>query len=193
MLGREFSGEAVPDPGAVAPRVGVRDSTRRGERRPDRPSVRDAKDRLALVLAGEVEQGPDDAASHLLVRLPAVPALAEIEPPPVLLRKPFFDLVAREPLPPPDVDLAQPVDRSRLQAVRSGNDLGGLEGSTERARVDRVKGAAGKRGRELARLRPAGVVQRWVGVSLEAAAQVPVRLGNTAAFVQTNKSFVIGG
>src|SRR5437660_7330302 len=86
------------------------------------------------------------------------------------------ELLARQPRPGADVDLAQiRIGRDRDAETRAG-DLRGLVGAAKVARVDRLEALAGETHRQLARLGAAGVVERRVGVSLPATLAVPLGL-----------------
>src|SRR2546430_1265548 len=152
------------------------DSGRESERGADRPAVRDADDSLAFVAGREVAERSDHALAHLLVGLPVLPAPSVIEPALELLGEALLDLGPRQRLPGSHVDLAEAVDWLRGQAARRSDDLRRLERPPQRARIDRGHLLAGERFRELRRLCPPELVERRIGVSLEAALPVPVCL-----------------
>lgn len=86
------------------------------------------------------------------------------------------DFALREALPGTDVDLAEPRIDLERQAEELGEDLAGLAGAPEIARVHGGDRLVAKRRRELPGLTAAGVVERAIGVSLVAALAVPIGL-----------------
>src|SRR5215210_3659555 len=94
----------------------------------------------------------------------------------VRVGKPLLDLLARQAGPGTDVDLAQPGIGDDRDLPAAGDDLGSLGRTTEVTGVDGVDLDAGERPRQLARLRPAGLVQWRIGVTLEPELTVPVGL-----------------
>src|ERR671935_154073 len=154
----------------------VADAFGPSERGADRAAVRDCDDPFAVVVNREFLQRPEHALAHLLVGFAVVPAAAVLEPAAELLRKAPLDLVPGQRLPRADVDLAQALDRRRRQTVALGDRLRGLERAQQRARIDGCDLLIRERRGELGRLLPPELVQRGVGVALEAALAVPVGL-----------------
>ena len=122
-------------------------------------------------------QRGEDARRHVGVALAVLPALAAVEPAPEALWKAGLDVRAAEARPAADVDLAEVVNRARLETCARAHDRRRLEGAAERARVD---GARGSRHRQLVGerfgLAPAELRQRPVAEPLKAVRRVPVAL-----------------
>jgi 3-oxoacyl-[acyl-carrier protein] reductase len=129
---------------------------------PERASMADHKDALVGVGAGDFVNRRDDPSAVGVVRL-AVP-------------RPPVELVLRQALPGPDVDLAQPWIDLEWQTEKARDDLARLARSPQVARVHRGDRLAPQRLGELAGLPAAGVVERLVGEALVAALAVPVGL-----------------
>jgi 3-oxoacyl-[acyl-carrier protein] reductase len=91
-------------------------------------------------------------------------------------RESLFDLDPRQPRPRTDIDLAESAIGDDRHPVRLGHERRGLVRSAEVARVDRVEWFTGEGARELSRLLAAPLVERWIGVALEAPLAVPVGL-----------------
>ena len=93
-----------------------------------------------------------------------------------MLRETPFDLAPGQRLPRADVDLLQPFDRDRGEPVGLRDCLRRLERPLQRARVNRGEVFTSERRCQLCGLLPPELVQRRIGVALEAALAVPVRL-----------------
>ena len=91
-------------------------------------------------------------------------------------RVPLLDLRAREPGPRADVDLLQRRVWTRLEVELVGEDGRGLGCAPQRARVRGREAPGAELGCERPCLRPPGVVERRIRVTLEAAVAVPVGL-----------------
>ena len=128
--------------------------------------MRHDEDALVLVPGGDRGDGSHDAFSHCL------PGLAVV----LLPGETLLDFGASQTGPGADVDLAQSRLAPQWDVAAGVDDLGGLGRPPEVARINRVQLQPLERAGQLARLRPAGFVQRRVGVALVPAVPVPVGL-----------------
>ena len=126
---------------------------------------------------GELAQGGQDPLAHLLVGLAVLPAGPAVEPAAELLGKARLDLGAGQPLPGADIDLAERLHREGGELVPGCNRLRRLQGAAECARVDGGDRLTGEGGREFLGLGAPDLVERRIGVALEAVIAVPVGLG----------------
>jgi 3-oxoacyl-[acyl-carrier protein] reductase len=92
------------------------------------------------------------------------------------LREAIEDLHVRKAFPGTEVALAQIGDRRHVQPPRLREDAGGLVGTDEVAGVNGIDLLAGELGRQPPRLGAPRVVEGRIGVSLDTAVQVPIRL-----------------
>ncbi len=134
---------------------------------PQRATVGDDEDPFAAVPLRDSLDCCDDPRAVLLAAL----AVVSLVP-----REALVDLRARQSRPGADVDLAETAVDHHGNAVRLRDDHGSLVCTPQVARVDGVEGIGGQPGGELACLTAPGLVQRWVGPTLEAAFPVPVGL-----------------
>jgi 3-oxoacyl-[acyl-carrier protein] reductase len=129
--------------------------------------VRDDEDALAWVLVRDPLHRGQHASEVL------GPGLAVMV---LRARETLCDLGPREARPRPDIDLPQAGVRAHRHAVGRREDLRGFARSGQIARVDGGKGRRCEPLGELTRLCPAELVERRVGVSLEAPVAIPVGL-----------------
>jgi len=125
-------------------------------------AVGDDEDAAPRMPLGDLPQSAEHPFFVLLVRL-AVPLAA-------------VDLVPREALPGADVDLAQPGFPPDRQSEPCADDLRRLERAAQVARVDRVRRVVRELLAKALRLSAARIVERRIGMPLEAPVAVPVRL-----------------
>ena len=118
----------------------------------------------------------DDPLAELVLRLAGLPAVPRLVPRLSPIRVALLDLRPGEALPLADVDLAQLAQRDNVGAEARRDDLRCLARPREVARVDELDRLAGELGRERVRLLASRLVERRVGVALEAPLAVPVRL-----------------
>src|SRR5829696_1836322 len=143
---------------------------------PDRAAVSDDDDAAAGVRVRDPLERGQDSRPELVVCLASCPTRLTGPPRSVRAGERGLDLVACQPLPAPDVDLAELAERRHRDLEPLAQDLRRLARAHEVARVDRVGDRPGELRRELACLRSTGLVQRWVGVPLEPKLRVPVGL-----------------
>src|SRR3954447_3988617 len=93
-----------------------------------------------------------------------------------LLGEALVDLLVGEAFPATEVPLAELWERGYVQPASLGGDLRGLLGPGEVARVDGLELFIGELSDQAASLLTAGLVERAVGVALQAPAQIPIRL-----------------
>jgi 3-oxoacyl-[acyl-carrier protein] reductase len=129
---------------------------------------------LAGVHVGKAEECWKDARAQLVVRLAAGPASVPVGG--SALRVALLDLVHGQALPVADVDLAQRLEGSNVELQSGGHDRRGLARPSQRARVHGAEALARENVCELRRLGTPGLVERSVGVALEAMLSVPVGL-----------------
>ena len=133
-------------------------------------SVRDNQDTALRVAFSDSQEGFENPRDHRLLRLAVAPgAVARVW-------EASEDLLVGEPLPGTEVSLPKAADGDHVEPARIGDETRGLLCAHEVARVDRVERLAGELCAERSRLRAASVVQRRVGVPLDASIQVPVGL-----------------
>ena len=150
----------TPD-GAVVDH-GLRDSGNRGLDPAQRPSVRHHGNSLAGVRLDDAVDGTQDALAVRFGRL-----ALELDARPLIRGQPF----PRAPVLLPQIGIDDDV-----KAQPSAKDLRRLTGAGKVARIDRVDPVSGKPVGELTRLAAAVVVQRPVGVALQPAGSIPIRL-----------------
>jgi hypothetical protein len=85
-----------------------------------------------------------------------------------------FNLVGREPLPPALIDFPEIRFDDDVEPVGRGNGRGGVQSSSEVARIDGDEVIPGKLGGGVVRLGPAVVVELYVGVALSPLCSVPL-------------------
>ena len=141
---------------------GLRDSGNRGLDPPQRPSVRHHGDSLARVRLDDPVDGTQDAFAVRFGRL-----AFELD---------VRTLIRGQPFPGAPVLLPQVDIDHDVKAQPSAEDLRRLTGAGKVARVESVDAVSGKPVGELARLAAAVVVQRPVGVALQPAGSIPIRL-----------------
>jgi 3-oxoacyl-[acyl-carrier protein] reductase len=143
----------------------------------DRTAVRDDEDTAAWVLGRDPREGCEHARRHLRVALPFFPALAAPDPATKGVGEARLDLGAGEAGPAAYVDLLELPDADRLEPVWGRDDLGGLAGAPQRARVDPVQALARQIfGQAFGLLAPT-MRERAIRLPLEAVLDVPVALG----------------
>src|SRR5262249_53651033 len=140
----------------------------------NRPGVRHSEHVLVAMESREAEQSRDDARVELLLGLATGPARPPVDVGTVGI--PGLDLVDREPLPVADVDLAQRAQFDRTEIEVVGADPRRLARAAEWTRVEGCERLSAKELGEPPRLLASRTVQRLVGVALDAALTVPVRL-----------------
>ena len=127
----------VRDGFQVAPCGSLRDSLQVRLRGSYRPAARHDQHPLSCMVRGYVGQRSEDTFSHRRIGLaPIRLRLIECQPPSEGIAKPFVDLLAREALPVPEVDLSEARIGFEGKPEVRRNDLGGL------LRADRVAAAA---------------------------------------------------
>jgi len=172
--------DCEPEHGAVLERADPLSRLLVGEARggreggADRAGMGDAEHVISCMATAEVEQRGDDACRELLVRLAVRPTGSPRDV--GSLREPRPDLVHGHALPVADVDLAESLELLRLEPQLLGNDPSRLARASQRARVDRAQAFGAQDVSELASLPASGLVERSVGVPLEAALAIPVGL-----------------
>ena len=159
-----------------AARLAERNTLSGRERRPDRAPVGHGQDGHVRVPGTDAQQSSDNASTELLERLAVVPAVAVLEPAGIAARKTLLDLVPRQARPRADVDLLERGVANRLDAELRRQDCCGLGGSTQRARVQSRETFHAELARQRSSLSPARIVERGIGVPLEAVLAIPVRL-----------------
>ena len=137
----------------------------------------DDEDALTGMVRRYLPQSGDDALAELLVRLAGVPAVA-VSGATAPRRR---DGAPRSPATSAPASSPTSISRSSRSATisasrRRGQNLGRLPRAQQVARVDGRDVLAGQPVGKLARLFAARLVERRVGVPLEAALAVPVRL-----------------
>jgi len=136
--------------------------------------MRDPQHALMRMASAELDQSGHDPGGELLVCLAALPPGSPGHVGSLGMTR--ADLVDGQPLPVPDVDLAQRVELVRLERKNVGDDPSSLAGSTQRARVDGIQTLVAEGRRELQGLPPTNIVQGRVRVPLEPSLAIPVGL-----------------
>jgi 3-oxoacyl-[acyl-carrier protein] reductase len=135
-----------------------------------RAPVRNDEHAAVRVLVGDPPQRSEYAVGHRVVGLPVAPVAR------AGVRIASQDVLVRQALPAPEVLLAQLRENRHGPAVPLGDDARGLVRTLEIARVDGVEGLVRELVGERLCLRAPGLVHRRVGVTLNAALEVPVGL-----------------
>ena len=130
--------------------------------------------RTVVATSGSSRERRQRPRGDLVAGLAAAPAdVAPGDPVGELVREPLADLVAGQPLPVAEPALAQP----RLGAHRQPGDSPTIVGGLQRARRvradEQVRSQRGDEAGDLVGLGAADLVQRRVGLALEAALRVP--------------------